>query len=240
MAYEGNDPLLRSDRTRRSAGQIRPLVLLVLLLAVLVLIFWGGGDGHRDGVRRAHGWHSRRIWRDAGVQAVRVLPVWIFLCLAEQHHGYAVAGGVRDVGVRGRRVREYMVICAKQRLLDLGYGQLGRRSVRRRRPGISQRGGQVPLGGRGEVGKGVRYDRRVVGGVGGGDTSEGCGGLGPRWKQLGGGGGLAGRREGEELGLRRRALDGEGREETGYVWWGLPTLCSWAFSRRRGRIGYGR
>ena len=40
----------------------------------------------------------------------------------------------------------------------------------------------MPLGGRREVRKGVGYDGRVVGGVGGGDASEGCCGLGPRWK----------------------------------------------------------
>ena len=113
VADEGNDPLLRPDRAWGSAGQVRLLVLLVLLLTVLaVLFFRGGGDGDRDGIGRAHGSHRWSIRRDGGIQAVRMLPVWIFLCLAEQYHGYAVPGGVRDVGVRGGRVREYVVIRA--------------------------------------------------------------------------------------------------------------------------------
>lgn len=113
VADERNDPLLRPDRAWRSAGQVRLLVLLVLLLAVLaVLFFWGSGGGDRDGVGRAHGSHGWSIRRDISIQAVRVLPVWIFLCLAEQYHGYAVPGGVCDVGARGGRVREYVVIRA--------------------------------------------------------------------------------------------------------------------------------
>ena len=171
MADEGNDPLLRPDGARgRTGQQIRPFVLLVVLLSVLALLLvWaaaaaaaaGGGGGDRDGVGWADGRHGRRIRGHAGVQAVRVLPVWVFLCLAQQHHGYAVAGGIRDVRVRGGRVGEDVVIRAKQRLLDLRDGQLlGRRGIcrhrcrcrrRHRRTGVPQCGREMPLWGRREV-----------------------------------------------------------------------------------------
>ena len=90
MADEGHNPLLRPDRTRCRAGQIRPFVLVFLFLSVLVvvlLVCGGGGadagDGERYGVGRAHGRDRRRIRSHGGVQAVRVLPVCVFLCLSQ-------------------------------------------------------------------------------------------------------------------------------------------------------------
>ena len=57
--------------------------------------------------------------------------MWVFLRLIEEHHGYAVAGGVCDIWVRGWWVCEYVVVCAEERRLNLGNGQLIRRGIHR-------------------------------------------------------------------------------------------------------------
>lgn len=144
MAGERHDPLLRSDRTWCCTRQVELLVLFVLFL------LFGRGDG--NGVRRAYRCHSGRIGSRGRIQAVRGLPMWVLLGLAEKNHGYAVAGGVRDVWVRRGWVGEDVVVCAEERGLDLGDGQLRLQGIHRRTR-FPQRRRQVPLWSRCEVGQ---------------------------------------------------------------------------------------
>ena len=122
MAGERHDPLLRSDRTGRCTGQVQFLVLLIFFL---FLLFQGGGrDGNR--VRRPHRRDRGRVGSGNGIQAVRGFPMWVFLGLADEHHGHAVARGVCGVWVRWGWVSENVVVRAEERRLDLWDGELGR------------------------------------------------------------------------------------------------------------------
>jgi hypothetical protein len=124
VAGERHDPLLRTDRTRCRTRQVKFLVFFVLLL----LFYRRNGNG----VRRARRRHRGRIGNRGGIQAVRGLPVWVFLGLAEEDHGYAVAGGVGAVCVLRGWVGEDVVVRAEERGLNLGDGQLELRGIHRR------------------------------------------------------------------------------------------------------------
>jgi hypothetical protein len=137
VAGERHNSLLRSDRTWRCTGQVKFLVFFVILLLVQ--------RREGNGVRWANRRHRGRIGSRGCVQAVRGLPVGIFLGLIEENHGYAVAGGVRGIWVQRGRVSEYVMVCAEERGLDLRDGLLGRRGIHRRTR-FPERRGQVPLG----------------------------------------------------------------------------------------------